>query len=86
MSEAIIVAIITGLISLIGAFISAKSNRDKITQELKINMAVVENEMKNMNQKIEEHNGYAKMFQENIPAIKQHMTDVDRRLENLEKS
>ena len=86
MSEAIIVAIITGLISLIGAFISAKSNRDKITQELKINMAVVENEMKNINQKIEEHNGYAKMFQENIPAIKQHMTDVDRRLENLEKS
>ena len=28
---------------------------------------------------------YAKMFNENIPAIKQHMVDVDRRLDNMER-
>ena len=48
-------------------------------------LAVVEAKMDDMKDDIHSHNQYAKMFSENIPAIKQHMTDVDRRLAELER-
>ena len=37
-----------------------------------------------MKEDIKSHNQYAKMFSENVPAIEQHMVDVDRRLGVLE--
>jgi hypothetical protein len=48
-------------------------------------LAVMETKMDEMKEDIKSHNGYAKMFSENIPAIKQHMEDVDRRLGELER-
>ena len=38
-----------------------------------------------MKEDIKTHNQYAKMFSENIPAIKQHIADTDRRLDNIER-
>lgn len=48
-------------------------------------LAVMEAKMDDVKEDIRSHNNYAKMFAENIPAIKQHMTDVDRRLAELER-
>jgi len=48
-------------------------------------LAVMESKMDDMKEDIKSHNQYAKMFSENIPAIKQHMSDVDRRLSDLER-
>ena len=47
-------------------------------------IAVMRTEMSIMKEDIKSHNRYAQMFSENIPAINQHMTDVDRRLTELE--
>ena len=41
--------------------------------------------MDDMREDIKSHNRYAQMFSENIPAIKQHMVDVDRRLDSIER-
>ena len=48
-------------------------------------IAIVKTEMNIMKEDIKTHNQYAKMFSENIPAIKQHMVDVDRRLDAMER-
>ena len=48
-------------------------------------IAVMRTEMSIMKEDIKSHNRYAQMFSENIPAINQHMTDVDRRLGELER-
>lgn len=48
-------------------------------------IAVMRTEMSIMKEDIKSHNRYAQMFSENIPAINQHMTDVDRRLTELER-
>lgn len=85
MSDAIIVALITGGISLFGSVLAIISTSRKQSAELEKAMAVMSSEMSTMKEDIKSHNRYAQMFQENIPAIKQHMTDVDRRLENLER-
>ena len=47
-------------------------------------IAVIETKMDIMQGDIRSHNEYAKMFSENIPSIKTHMEDVDRRLDRIE--
>ncbi len=85
MSDAILVALITGGISLFGSVLAIISTSRKQTADMEKALAVMSSEMSQMKEDIKSHNRYAQMFQENIPAIKQHMTDVDRRLENLER-
>lgn len=86
MSDAIIVALITGGISLLGSVLAILQTSKKQSIELEKAMAVMQSEMSSMKEDIKSHNRYAQMFSENIPAIKQHMTDVDRRLGDLERS
>ena len=66
-------------------FVSAKAGGDKISREMDRKIAVIETKMDGMEGKIETHNGYARLFSENIPAIKQHLGEIDRRLENAER-
>ncbi len=85
MTDAVLVALITGGISLLGSVLTIISTSRKQQAELDRAMAVMQTEMTIMKEDIKSHNQYAKMFSENIPAIKQHMTDVDRRLEAMER-
>lgn len=85
MTEAIVVAIITGTFSLIGSIIAIVSTTRKQAAEQDKKLAVLETKMDGMKDDIKSHNEYAKMFSENIPAINQHMKDVDRRLSELER-
>lgn len=85
MSDAIIVAIITGGITLLGSILTILGTSKKQQTEMDKKIAVIETKMDRMNEDIRSHNQYAKMFSENIPAVKQHMTDVDRRLDNIER-
>ena len=85
MSEAIIVALITGGVSLLGTVIAVMSASKKQMVETEKALAVMRTEMTAMKEDIKSHNRYAQMFSENIPAIKQHMSDVDRRLSDLER-
>lgn len=82
--EAIIVAIITGTFSLIGSIIAIVSTTRNQAKETDKKLAVMESKIDDMKEDIKSHNQYAKMFSENVPAIKQHMVDVDRRLGVLE--
>ena len=81
----IIVAIITGLCTLTGTVIAVVSTTRKQAADMDKKLAVMEAKMDDMKEDIKSHNQYAKMFAENIPAIKQHMSDVDRRLGDLER-
>lgn len=85
MSEAIQVALITGGVSLIGTIITVILTSRKQQTEMDKQIAVMNTKMEDMREDIKTHNQYAKMFSENIPAIKQHMADVDRRLDNIER-
>lgn len=86
MSEAVLVALITGAFTLTGSVIAIVTTTRKQAIEMDKKLAVMESKMDDMKDDIKSHNQYAKMFSENIPAIKQHMTDVDRRLESIERS
>ena len=85
MSEAIQVALVTGGLSLLGTVITIILTSRKQQAELDKKIAVMDAKMEDMKEDIRTHNQYAKMFSENVPAIKQHMVDVDRRLDNIER-
>lgn len=85
MSDTILVALITGGISLFGSVLTIVTTSRKQQMELEKAMAVMRTEMTAVKEDIKSHNRYAQMFSENIPAIKQHMSDVDRRLSDIER-
>lgn len=85
MSDAIIVAIITGGISLLGSILTIVLTNRKQQHDLDKKIAVIETKMDDIKEDVKTHNKYAQMFSDNIPAIKQHMIDVDRRLDNIER-
>lgn len=85
MSDAIIVAMITGGISLFGSILTIVLTNRKQQEDLDKKIAVMDAKMDDMREDIKSHNRYAQMFSENIPAIKQHMVDVDRRLDSIER-
>lgn len=91
MSEAVIVALITGGLSLAGViFTSVKSNQqlyaklDKQSElsdaKLEREIAVVKTEIKNLSDEVRKHNNFA----ERIPALEEKAKAADRRLTDLE--
>jgi len=85
MSETIIVALISGSVSLFASVLAFLQVSKRQSIEFEKSMAVMQADIAAMKEDIKSHNSYAKMFSENIPAIKQHMEDVDRRLGDLER-
>lgn len=91
MSEAVIVALITGGLSLIGIIItSAKSNQqlfaklDKQSElsdaKLDKEIAVIKTEITTLSEEVRKHNAFA----ERIPALEEKAKAADRRLTDLE--
>lgn len=81
----IIAVVISSGVSLLISIITIISQNKKTTNEMDKKIAVIETKMDIMQGDIRSHNEYAKMFSQNIPAIKQHMEDVDRRLDMMER-
>jgi hypothetical protein len=91
MSEAVIVALITGGLSLVGIIItSARSNQqlfaklDKQSElsdaKLDKEIAVVKTEITTLSEEVRKHNAFA----ERIPALEEKAKAADRRLTDLE--
>lgn len=81
----IVAVIISSGVSLLISIITIIAQSRKQSSEMEKQIAVIETKMDSMKEDIQSHNQYAKMFSENIPAIKQHMTDTDRRLDSIER-
>ena len=81
----IVAVVISSGVSLVISILTIISQNRKTQSEMHESIAVVKSEMSGMKEDIKSHNQYAKMFSENIPAIRQHMTDIDRRLDSIER-
>lgn len=81
----IVAVVISSGVSLLISILTIIGQGRKQTLEMDKKIAVIETKMDNMKEDIQSHNQYAKMFSENVPAIKQHMADTDRRLDAFER-
>lgn len=84
MSEAIVVALISGGISLIGIILSYKAATTKVQNQLEIQQAVMKTEMSTIKEDVKEHNHYAKLFAESMPVVQEQIKVINHRIEDLE--
>lgn len=80
MSDSIVVALITGGISLIGIVASYKAATTKVQNAMETQLAVMRSEMQAMKEDIKEHNHYAKLFAESMPVVKEQIKTLSERV------
>lgn len=81
MSEAILVAIITGGLSLIGVVFSNMSSNKKIETALTTQQAVTDTKIEELTREVREHNNFARR----VPVLEEQMKVANHRIEDLEK-
>ena len=81
MSEAIIAAIITGGLSLIGVVVSNNRTAQSMDAKLDKQQAVTETKLEELTREVREHNNFAKR----VPVLEEQIKVANHRIEDLEK-
>lgn len=81
MSEAIIVAIITGGLSLIGAIVSTNLTAQSMDAKLDKQQAVTETKLEELTREVRTHNNFA----QRVPVLEEQMKVANHRIADLEK-
>lgn len=79
--DAIIVAIITGGISLIGTIITVLLTNRKVEENLKISQAITDTKIEELTREVRSHNNFA----QRMPVVEEQIKVINHRIENLEK-
>lgn len=79
--ESIIVAVITGGISLIGVVFSNMQSNKKIENQLNVQQAVMNTEIEELTREVRAHNNFA----QRVPVLEEQMKVVNHRIEDLER-
>lgn len=81
MSEAIIVALITGGLSLAGVIITCTATAKKNETTMRVSQAVTDTKIEELTREVRLHNGFA----EKIPVIQEQIKVINHRIEDLEE-
>lgn len=79
MSEAIIVALITGGLSLAGVIITCTATAKKNETSMKVSQAVTDTKIEELTREVRLHNGFA----EKIPVIQEQIKNINSRVNEL---
>lgn len=84
MTEAIVVAVITGVLALVGSIVGSLATKDKVIQDIKTevvkNQAVTDTKIDELTREVREHNGFAKR----MPVVEEQLKVANHRIEDLE--
>ena len=81
MTETIIVALITGGLSVLGVIITNIGSNRKIENALSTSQAVTDCKIEELTREVREHNNFAKR----MPVIEEQIKNINYRLEELER-
>ena len=77
MSEAILVALITGAVSLIGTVLTILQTSKKTTQSFQIAQAVMNEKIEQLRKSVDKHNNFA----ERLPRLEQRVEDLEKSID-----
>lgn len=77
----IIVAIISGLLTLFGTVITVIATNTKTRTQMRIESAVQQAKMEELTREVREHNNFAKR----MPVVEEQIKVINHRIEDLEK-
>ena len=75
MTEAIIAAAVTGLLSLIGTVITVLAANSKTNETLKVSQAVTDTKIDELTREVREHNNFARR----MPVVKEQIKVINNR-------
>lgn len=81
MSEAVMVAIITGGLSLLGTIITVVMTSSRTNEFLKISQAVTDTKIEELTREVRAHNNFA----QRMPVVEEQIKVINHRLTDLEK-
>ena len=81
MSEAIVVALITGGMSLLGVIVTSIITARKSENAMKIAQAVTDTKIQELTREVREHNNFARR----MPVVEEQIKVANHRIEDLEK-
>ena len=81
MTEAVIVALITGGLSVLGVIISNIGSNRKIENALSTSQAVTDCKIEELTREVREHNNFARR----MPVVEQQIVDIKKEIDELRK-
>lgn len=78
--ESIIVALITGGLSLIGVIITTRNNSKRMEQQLQTAQAVTDTKIDELTREVREHNNFARR----MPVMEERIKVANHRIDDLE--
>ena len=81
MSDAIIVAPITGGLSLLGVIITSRKSARDMEHKLELRQAVTDTKIEELTREVRAHNNFA----QRMPVVEQEIKDVVKRMDALTK-
>lgn len=81
MTESIIVAIVTGVLTLFGTVITVLANGMKTRKDFEIRQAVQNEKIEELTREVREHNGFARR----LPVLEEQIKVANHRIADLEK-
>ena len=79
-TEAIIAAAVTGLLSLIGTVITVLAANSKTNETLKVSQAVIDTKIDELTREVREHNNFARR----MPVVEEQIKVINNRIKDLE--
>ena len=76
MTEAIVVALITGCLSLIGVIITTRAASRKTHENIKISQAVTDTKLDELTREVRLHNGFA----QRMPVVEEQIKVINHRI------
>ena len=80
MSEAIVVALITGGLSLVGVVVTCLATARKTEKAAAVAQAVTDTKIDELTREVREHNGFAKR----MPVVEEQIKVINHRINDLE--
>lgn len=82
MSEAILVALITGGISLAGTVLTILATTKKTEESMRISQAVMEQKITDLTREVRSHNNFA----QRLPVVEEQIKVINHRIDDLEEA
>lgn len=82
MAESILVALITGAISLVGTILTILSQGKKTDEQMKISQAVTDTKIEELMREVREHNNFA----HRMPVLEEQIKVANHRIADIEEA
>lgn len=82
MSDAVIVALITGGLSLVGVIISNVATSRRTGANIRMSQAVTDAKLEELTREVREHNGFARR----MPVVEEQIKVINHRIADLENN